>query len=247
MKKFLSILLCLILTILFSTSVYAFDEISYQEEEFSYRDMRTLEDRITQLTDRMTAAHEMAEAARLLGYSENHVVIQIAKNEYISALNDKGYYQTIYDELEENWSKKEQEYPTASYVWETLMEAGYNDFAIAGILGNMMAECGGQTLNLKWWVSTSSYYGLCQWSRGYSTVWGANLEEQCNFLLTTIKSELDTYGYMYKKGSDFHSFLEMTDEKQTSLMFSKSYERCGSATYKLRQKLATEAYNYFTT
>ena len=39
-------------------------------------------------------------------------------------------------------------YPTAEYVWAFLKKQGFSDTVAAGIMGNMMAEVGGQTLKL---------------------------------------------------------------------------------------------------
>ena len=122
---------------------------------------------------------------------------------------------------------------------------GWNDYVCAGIMGNLMAEVGGQTLDIRYTLSSKNFYGMCQWSRGYSQVWGAGLETQCDFLRDTIKYEFDTYGSKYQKGFNFNSFLNMTDAQQAALAFAKSYERCGSGSYGVRQKNALKAYNYF--
>ena len=247
MKRILFITLCLAIILTAcapSIQIVNAYTVEYQQEQFGYRDLRALEDRIDQLSDRMATAHDMAEAARSLGYSEDHQILLIAKKEYDDAYAMKQEYQAIYDDLSSRWQAKRDQFPVATYVWETLAEAGYSDTVIAGILGNMMAECGGHTLALDWQVR-GTYYGLCQWSCGYAEVWGASLEEQCEFLLSTIKYELDTYGYMYKKGYTHDNFVSMTDIQQTALMFARSYERCGSSTHRLRQQLAVEAYNYF--
>ena len=43
-----------------------------------------------------------------------------------------------------------KEYPAATVIWITLKEEGFSDEVIAGIIGNLMAEVGGQTLNLNY-------------------------------------------------------------------------------------------------
>ena len=146
---------------------------------------------------------------------------------------------------EAKWATKAAEYPAATQIWRYMKAQGWNDYVCAGIMGNLMAEVGGQTLDIRYTLSSSGYYGMCQWSRGYSQVWGAGLETQCDFLRDTIKYEFDTYGFKYQKGFNFNSFLNMTDAQQAALAFAKSYERCGSGSYGLRQKYATKAYNYF--
>ena len=146
---------------------------------------------------------------------------------------------------EAKWATKAAEYPAATQIWRYMKAQGWNDYVCAGIMGNLMAEVGGQTLDIRYTLSSSGYYGMCQWSRGYSQVWGAGLETQCDFLRDTIKYEFDTYGFKYQKGFNFNSFLNMTDAQQAALAFAKSYERCGSGSYNVRQKNALKAYNYF--
>lgn len=146
---------------------------------------------------------------------------------------------------EAKWATKAAEYPAATQIWRYMKAQGWNDYVCAGIMGNLMAEVGGQTLDIRYTLSSSGYYGMCQWSRGYSQVWGADLETQCDFLRDTIKYEFDTYGFKYQKGFNFNSFLNMTDAQQAALAFAKSYERCGSGSYGVRQKNALKAYNYF--
>ena len=146
---------------------------------------------------------------------------------------------------EAKWAAKTAEYPVATQIWRYMKAQGWNDYVCAGIMGNLMAEVGGQTLDIRYTLSSSGYYGMCQWSRGYSQVWGAGLETQCDFLRDTIKYEFDTYGFKYQKGFNFNSFLNMTDAQQAALAFAKSYERCGSGSYGVRQKNALKAYNYF--
>lgn len=146
---------------------------------------------------------------------------------------------------EAKWATKAAEYPAATQIWRYMKAQGWNDYVCAGIMGNLMAEVGGQTLDIRYTLSSSGYYGMCQWSRGYSQVWGAGLETQCDFLRDTIKYEFDTYGFKYQKGFNFNSFLNMTDAQQAALAFAKSYERCASGSYGVRQKNAVKAYNYF--
>lgn len=60
----------------------------------------------------------------------------------------------------------------ANQVWTYMKSYGYSDSVAAGIIGNMMRECGGDTLNLDWDVvghfNGDEYYGLCQWCLLYT-------------------------------------------------------------------------------
>lgn len=152
--------------------------------------------------------------------------------------------------IEAMWSEKSDEYPVATQVWRYMKEElGWNDYVCAGVMGNMMAEVGGQTLNLQPYLyghSGANYYGLCQWSsRYYPSIQGADVDAQLDFLASTVKKELDTYGYLFRSGLDYEAFCNLTDAEDAAMAFAKAYERCGSGSYGARQRNAIKAYNYF--
>lgn len=211
------------------------------------RDLKELRTLMEECEANMTAAHDMAEAARVLGYEESHDVIELASEEWERANELYVRYEAIYNEENAIWVARADEYPVATYVWQFLDDAGYNDYVISGIIGNMMVECGGHTLALQPYIySVDGYYGLCQWSRGYQDrVGDTDTEYQCQFLLDTIVYEIDTYGHLYKRGFDYSSFISLTNEKDAALAFARSYERCGFMSYGARRACATTAYNYF--
>ena len=201
--------------------------------------------------DKQKTAQELATSARALGWPEDSPAIQSAQAEWWNAQQAIDVYDAKYQELYveydmAKWDEKMAQYPAATEVWLYMKDLGWNDYVCAGIMGNLMAEVGGQTLNLQYWLKGNGYYGMCQWNKAYQDgVWGADLKGQCDFLRDTIKYEIDTFGYAYKKGFKFDSFLALTNEKDAALAFAKAYERCGSGSYSVRQKNATNAYNYF--
>lgn len=145
-------------------------------------------------------------------------------------------------------AKAKEKYPVARKVWNYLRNKGYNAYVCAGIIGNMMAECGGQTLNLKPQIYAHGYYGLCMWSSYYyPKVQGASVEKQLTFLYKTMKNEFNTFGYKYYRGFNYAAFKKLKNCKSAALAFAKCYERCASGSYTIRQKNATVAYKYFTT
>ena len=250
MRRFITTILSL--TIILSmcvgwstTPVAAAYGVSYNDICYTYDDMDTLVELIAEQISNMDAAHQMADAARKLGYSEDHEVIILAKEEWKIANEKKQEYQAIYDNLMDKWQQKEEEYPVATYIWSYFKELGYSNQVCAGILGNIMAEVGGQTLDIQYWLKGNGYYGMCQWNKAYSDIWGASLEEQCDYLRDTIEYEFDTFGSCYKKGFDYDQFLNIDDIEKAALAFAKSYERCGSGSYYQRQQNAIDAYNYF--
>ena len=212
-------------------------------------------------------AHIMAESARALGWKDNDKLIKELQTKWQKANVEQKIYQEKLDEIvakefaeaqrieeeklaakqleEAKWASKAAEYPAATQIWRYMKALGWNDYVCAGIMGNLMTEVGGQTLDIRYTSSSSDYYGMCQWNRAYSKVWGTNLETQCDFLRDTIKYEFDTYGFKYQKGFNFNSFLNMNDAKQAALAFAKSYERCASFSYSIRQSNAIKAYEYF--
>lgn len=205
-------------------------------------------------------AATMAASARNLGWTDDDDLIKELQDKWWNANEKQNEYNEQIKAIEEEearkieeakraeearWATKSAEYPAATTIWRAFKAQGWNDYVCAGIMGNLMAEVGGQTLNIKWNSQSATYYGMCQWSKGYTAVWGKDLQGQIDFLVNTIKYEFDTYGSKYKKGFNFNSFLNLQDCRAASLAFSKCYERCGSASYGVRQNNAVKAYNYF--
>ena len=138
--------------------------------------------------------------------------------------------------------KADGNYNQATEVWNGLKALGLNDYVCAGIIGNIMAEVGGQTLDISRWpqYSQNNHYGICQWGgsrkKRLLNDFGTTLEDQISFLTVELFEVIP-------KGN---SFYNMQDEKEAALYFAKYYERCGSGSYSVRQKNATKALEYFT-
>ena len=216
---------------------------------YNYSNRHLLEAAITEQESRMESAADMAAAARKLGYPEEHEIIQAAKVEWGNAYKKCEEYRATYikimDKHEAHLNNLEGQYPAATNIWHFLKNEGYNDYVCAGILGNMMIEVGGGTLNLKYDAYGQGYYGICQWSRGYSEVWGTSLGYQCEFLRDTIQYEFNVFGKLYRTNFDYNSFLKLANEREAALAFAKVYERCSSKTYTKRQNCAAIAYDIF--
>lgn len=153
-------------------------------------------------------------------------------------------YGIILDEIE---LYKEREYPTATYIWNSLKNFGFNDYVAAGIMGNLMVETGGKTLNLKPYDYNPSgnYYGICQWSnKFYPEVQGTSLDYQLQFLYDTIEQEFKTFGDKYEKGFTYEKFYNLQDTKEAALAFTKVYERSAGG-YTGRMNCAVKAYEYY--
>ena len=109
-------------------------------------------------------------------------------------------------------------------------------------MGNIMAEVGGQTLDISRWpqYSQKTYYGICQWA-------GNRKQRLLNDFGTTLEAQINFLGVeLFEVIPKGDSFYNMQDEKQAALYFAKYYERCGSSSYSVRQQNATKALQYFS-
>lgn len=123
----------------------------------------------------------------------------------------------------------------ASYVWNYLANCGYNAYAISGILGSMMAETGGQTLNLQPYIygyyAGRTYYGLCMWDTIYfPNISGLGIDGQLAFLVKDLARK-------------FPNLKNAPDIYTAAYNFSVYYEKGGGTSVRIRN--AYTAYNYF--
>ena len=211
------------------------------------RDKGELESLISSTNEKLQAANDMLESCKTLGYDDDNPVVVLANKEVANAKADMEYYQTIYDEvlIESRAAERMAEYPVATTIWNYLKDLGHNDYIAAGILGNIMAEVGGHTLDIQPTLSNGTYYGMCQWKICYyPSISGLGTEGQLDLLANTIEQEFNEFGYV--SGYSYEEFLNIQDEQTAALAFAKTYERCGSGSYSARQKNATKALEYFT-
>jgi hypothetical protein len=143
----------------------------------------------------------------------------------------------------------ESEYYYATKAWNFLIEQGYNEAVVSGIIGNMMIETAGGTLYLKPFDYNPSgdYYGLCQWSLYYHpTIADMSFDQQLEYLIATIEKEFNTFGNCYASGFTYEDFLEMNNPEDAAKAFAAVYERCGFGSYNQRTEAAARAYRYFS-
>ena len=186
----------------------------------------------TQTQRNKDTAHRIAEIMRAEGHAENHPVI-IACQTWWQEEDAKERTATAYTDMEQR-----AKYPVACAVWQQLRDAGISAPVAAGIIGNMMAECGGQTLDLDPYIYSSGYYGLCMWSLYYfPTVDGLGVTGQVEFLLSTLDN-------ITAGGGSVEYFLSLTDVRQAARYFSDYYERPASWSEQ-RANNAEVAYRFF--
>lgn len=191
---------------------------------------------------------EMTKCA-LLGDEHSLALGSIYEKQHNAKLHKDGSYEethffqpkknafVIYVECLEHQMKDEYEY--AAFVYGYLKKHGLHDETIAGILGNMMAECGGNTLELDPFVyeyEQGKHYGLCQWSlKYYPEIDGASGLSQMQFLVKTIA------GTMNQFGGSFEEFAEL-DAREAGMYFADYYERGGGR--EKRGENAVKAYEW---
>lgn len=140
-------------------------------------------------------------------------------------------------------STNQDKYKESTIIWKYLTSTlSLNKYVAAGILGNIMVEVGGQSLDISNWPTYSKgyYYGICQWAGGRKSRllndFGTSLESQLEFLEVELFETIP-------RGK---SFYNMQNEKDAALYFAKYYERCSSEYYSIRQTCATKALEYFS-
>ena len=123
------------------------------------------------------------------------------------------------------------EYAVAEQVWSIMKSYGWSDEICAGIMGNMMRECGGDTLQLNPYAQ-NSHYGLCQWSRTYHYgAWGKDVAGQLEYLKGSLNIAI---------------FDGCTTPEEIAAVFCDKYERPGSRDPRYKRLAnARAAYEYF--
>lgn len=211
---------------------------SVYDIDYTADELRTM---IATCEKNKAVAHEMADCARALGYPEDHVIIKTAGSRWWEEQGARNQYRKMLAVVEEREAlrKKAAEYPYAMKVWELLEAEGFNNYVIAGILGNMMRETGGDTLALNPFWYVGNYYGLCMWDLSYTPkVAGKDIPGQIQVLVDTMPGNMGR--------SVYDRFCTLQDEREAALIFAQYYERCSSAGYGLRKDDATAALKFFT-
>lgn len=223
-------------------------------QKIEYIELDTEEHCLLQITKNKNYITALQRAKYALEVGERKAVQGIINLE-IDKVNEvnKLYNQRIIVLREqERWNEKYKEYPVATQLWTYLVnDMGLNNYVAAGIVGNIMVETGGQTLDIEWNIYSSGkgYYGLCQWYIPYNpSIKGASFEEQLNYLNSSIGTEFNTFGSVcYQWDFDYTDFVQLDDARTAALAFAKCYERCAATSYNYlsRQSCAEVAYNYF--
>ena len=155
------------------------------------------------------------------------------------------YKERIKELKELKYREQYAEYPAATFIWYYLKEQGWSDIVCAGIMGNIMQEVGGRTLNINY-LHSNDYYGICCWKKEYHpAVNGLDLEGQCKYLVDTVVDSLNNSGYLYKDGYNFEAFLAAETIYESANAFMRVYERPGHLESPNRVENGVKAYEYF--
>lgn len=133
-------------------------------------------------------------------------------------------------------------YPVAEHIVQRLRDEGFSDITISGILGNMMDECGGHTLKLRWnaygyMTPDDPYYGLCQWSLYYNPeVKDLDVDGQLDYLMKTIAPNMKMFG------GSIDEFCSLTSPVEAALYYQQYYERGENGDRRAQD--AIKAYNW---
>lgn len=235
------------------------EEVSEEIEEPSLKPVSSFYEPITEgdlglFTKELEYCEAQSDAALAaynnliaLGYSPEDEMLICLEQDAVTFLNYANHYTQI---IQDQYAVRHptsalEEYPVATYIWCYMKEQGWSDYVCAGIMGNIMQETGGRSLNINY-MHSNNYYGMCCWKKAYHPrVVGADLKGQCEYLLETIIPSMNTYGYMYQDGYTFEDFLEAESIEEAAAAFMIVYERPGHTNPTKRVENGQKAYKYF--
>ena len=152
-------------------------------------------------------------------------------------------------EEELKWQVRAEEYPIATQVWLYMKQNfGWSDIVCAGIMGNIMAEIGGGTLEFDNW-NHNAPYGMFQWlgqrKIDIKQKYGAepNIFEQLDFMYDELYGTDGVRKQVSETQRD--KILNATTEEDVATYFCIYFERPGNSG-KIRRTYAHYAYEYFT-
>lgn len=143
-------------------------------------------------------------------------------------------------------------------VWFTLRGAGYSEYAVAGVMGNIYAESEFDSNLIE--KGNGIGFGLCQWSYGRRTqyekyakskgVSPSDVDTQIEFLLAEITpgggaNGYATYQLMNYKGYKPADWKNATSPENAAIAFCWTFERPGVPRMNVRTTAARKYYEQF--
>ena len=190
----------------------------------------------------------------LYQYSDNaNFENELARVSQIREQYELDYSELLAQEAEKaKWAASEEEHPEATYIWLFMKnEFGWSDTVCAGIMGNMMAEVAGGTLEYlsRWDMNEPGGYGLIQWI-GQRRIdirakYGSapSIDEQLYFM----RDEMYGTNGVRKQITDeqLDAIMNAETPEEVAYNFARYFERCASYSYNPRRGYARIAYDYF--
>lgn len=228
--------------------------VKYFNEDLIYSETNTSSDCLIQI-------EQCKKYIGLLSMNTNHstsLSLKKKANQEIVRVNTiinlyiQDYEKLLAKEVEEaKWKDKMDKYPEATKIWRYMKDNfNWSDETCAGVLGNMMAEVGGGTLNLSNWdANGSSGYGLIQWMGGRRSSlekrYGKRptIEEQLLYMYDELYGLNDTRKQVSNKV--LKEIVEGDSAGDIAYIFAKYYERCHRDYVNIRIGYAEKAYKYF--
>lgn len=152
---------------------------------------------------------------------------------------------------DDKWAERAAEYPVATQVWLYMKnEFGWSDIICAGVIGNLMAECGGcWTSDLNWRSNHSGGLGMVQWIGGRRKqiiqYYGEQptVEEQLTFMYNELYGLNGVTKQVTNKQLD--AIMNAKTPEECAFAFASYYERCAEKHRPPRRGYARTAYEYF--
>lgn len=174
---------------------------------------------------------------------------EVARVRDINKAYSVDYDLFVQAEWDAKWEAKMEEYPVATTAWLYMKSLGWSDTVCAGIMGNLMAETGGGTLNLDWDSNGSSGYGLIQWIGSRRSAiknrYGEfpTTEQQIQFVYDELYGENGASRQV--TSSQLKAIMEADSPEECAYAFACYYERCAAQHRPIRRGYARHAYEYF--
>ena len=202
---------------------------------------------------RNVAASNLYDSLIGLGYEEDHPAVALALTEIENTEADCEHYDEILDKLREEaeWAKKAKEFPNATKAYLYMKnEFGWSDTVCSGIMGNLMAECGGcWTSDLNYSINSSGGFGMIQWIGGRRqqlfSIYGSNpsIESQLEFMRNELYG---TNGVTRQvTASQLNEIMNASSPEECAYAFASYFERCATQHRAPRRGYARTAYEYF--
>lgn len=222
------------------------EPISLMYELLDFNDIKKFEEELAYCEERLSSVKAALESISTLGYKDTNELVIVLQEDYKNYSSYIDYYKEKINELKELKFKEQlAEYPAATYIWYYMKEQGFSDIVCAGIMGNIMQEVGGRTLDINY-LHSNDYYGICCWKKEYHPeVVDKGLEGQCAYLVETLVSCMNNSGYLYEEGYTYEDFLAAETIEEAANAFMVVYERPGHRESPKRNENGRRAYEYF--